>query len=83
MKSINIVTEGAHARRSGLLFEKALGRQVDVGVISVPSPDFDAGHWWHYSQGLEDVVQEGLGYLYAKLFFYPRKSGTQTSTDSG
>ncbi len=83
VQSINVVTEGAHARRSRLLFEKALGRQMDVGVISVPSPDFDAAHWWHYSQGLEDAVQEGLGYLYAKFFFYPRKSGPESSPDSG
>ncbi len=73
VQSINVVTEGAHARRSRLLFEKALGRQMEVGVISVPSPDFDDARWWHYSQGLEDVVQEGLGYFYAKILFHPRE----------
>jgi uncharacterized SAM-binding protein YcdF (DUF218 family) len=73
VRSLNIVTEGAHARRTRLLFERALGRGVNVGIISVPSLDFDARHWWYYSEGLEEVVQEGVSYLYAKFFFHPRE----------
>ena len=71
VQSINIVTEGTHARRTRLLFEKALGSNVAVGVIAVPSPDFDARHWWRYSEGVEEVVTEGVAYLYAKFFFLP------------
>jgi uncharacterized SAM-binding protein YcdF (DUF218 family) len=69
VRAINILTEGAHARRTRLLFKKALGPDVDVGVISVPSPDFDVRRWWVYSEGVEDVVDEGIGYLYAISFF--------------
>lgn len=71
VQSLNIVTEGAHARRTRLLFEKALGPGVKVGVIAVPNPDFDARHWWLYSEGAEEIIQEGVGYLYAKVFFHP------------
>jgi uncharacterized SAM-binding protein YcdF (DUF218 family) len=71
VRSLNIVTEGAHARRTRLLFEKALGSDVAVGVIAVPSPDFDARHWWLYSEGVEEAVTEGVAYLYAKFFFLP------------
>jgi uncharacterized SAM-binding protein YcdF (DUF218 family) len=69
VRAINILTEGAHARRTRLLFKKALGPDVSVGVISIPSPDFDAKRWWLYSEGVEDVVDEGIGYLYAISFF--------------
>jgi uncharacterized SAM-binding protein YcdF (DUF218 family) len=69
VRSLNIVTEGAHARRTRLLFEKALGPDINVGVISVNSPDFDAKRWWHYSEGVEDVIDEGIGYLYARFVF--------------
>jgi uncharacterized SAM-binding protein YcdF (DUF218 family) len=69
VRSVNIVTEGAHARRTRLLFEKALGPDIRVGVISVPSPDYDVSHWWYYSEGTEEIIQEGIGYLYAKLFW--------------
>jgi uncharacterized SAM-binding protein YcdF (DUF218 family) len=76
--SLNIVTEGAHARRTRLLFEEALGSDVKIGVISVPSPDFDSGRWWYYSEGVEDVVEEGIAYLYAKFAFYPHAGNGQS-----
>ena len=69
VRAINILTEGAHSRRTRLLFKRALGSDTSVGVISVPSPDFDAKRWWLYSEGVEDVVDEGIGYLYAISFF--------------
>jgi uncharacterized SAM-binding protein YcdF (DUF218 family) len=75
VRSINVVTEDLHARRTRLLFQKALGNDVAVGVISVPNPDYDARHWWRYSEGAKDVVAENLAYIYAKLlFFYPPDS---------
>jgi len=70
VRSINIVTEGAHARRTRLLFEKALGPKVTIGIIAVPNPDYDAKHWWRYSEGVEDVVTEVVAYVYARLFFW-------------
>ena len=81
VSSLNILTEGTHARRSRLLFQEAMGDDIEVGVISVQSPDFDAAHWWRYSQGLEDVVGEGVGYLYAKFLFYPRSDEGGDSAD--
>ena len=71
LRSLNIVTEGAHARRTRLLFEKAFGPGVNIGVIAVNSPDFNAKRWWRYSEGVEDVIDESVGYIYAKVFFRP------------
>jgi len=65
--SLNIATEGAHARRTRLLFERALGPDIQVGVIAIPSPDYDSRRWWYYSEGVEEVIQETIGYIYAKL----------------
>ena len=69
--SINVVTEDLHARRSRLLFQKALGDNITVGVIAVPNPDYDARRWWRYSEGVKDVISESAAYLYAKLLFHP------------
>jgi len=69
--SFNVVTEDAHARRTRLLFQKAFGNGVRVGIISIPNPDYDAKHWWRYSEGVRDVVTEGVAYVYAELFFWP------------
>jgi uncharacterized SAM-binding protein YcdF (DUF218 family) len=68
VRGINIVTENTHARRSQLLFEKALGGKMNVGIIAVDNPDYDPKRWWSYSAGVKDVVSEGFSYLYA-LFF--------------
>lgn len=71
VRSMNVVTEGAHARRTRLLYEKALGPEFRVGVISVTSPDYDARRWWRYSEGMKDVLMESMAYVYAKLLFRP------------
>src|SRR5262249_55645831 len=80
VKSLNVVTEDTHARRTRLLFGEALGRNVKVGIIAVPNPDYDAQHWWRYSEGVKDVVSEGFAYLYARLFFFPSESAHQQKT---
>jgi len=68
---LNILTEDAHARRTRLLFAKALGPNVKVGIIAAQNPDYDAKHWWRYSEGVEEVIAEGTAYIYAKVFFHP------------
>jgi len=74
VRSINVLTEDVHARRTRFLFQEALGKNVKVGIIAVSNPDYDAKHWWRYSQGLKDVVSEGIAYLYTKFFFYPSEA---------
>lgn len=71
VKGINIVTENTHARRTRMLFQKALGKAVQVGVIAAPNPDYDNRRWWRYSEGVKDVGSEALAYMYAKLLFHP------------
>jgi hypothetical protein len=71
VNSLNVITEDTHARRTRLLFEKALGRSVAVGIIAVPNPDYDVRRWWRYSEGVKDVISEGFAYLYVRLFFFP------------
>ena len=69
VQAINIVTEDVHARRTCLLFQKALGPETRVGIIAVPNRDYDARRWWLYSQGVEAIIDESVGYLYARLLF--------------
>jgi hypothetical protein len=67
--SIDVVTIGAHARRSRLLYEMALGPAVKVGVIALEDRRFDPSYWWRSSPGVRAVLGEGIAYLYARLFF--------------
>ncbi len=65
--SINLVSLGAHARRSRLCFRRALGPSVGVGILSIPNRDYDPDHWWRFSEGVKTVGGELLGIAYAGL----------------
>ena len=70
--AINVLTQDVHARRTRLLFERAVGERTTVGIIAVPNPDYDARHWWRYSEGVRDVISEAIAYLYARFVFAGR-----------
>ena len=72
--ALNVVTENVHARRTLLLFKKALEPEINVGVIALGNPDYDPKCWWQYSEGVRDVIGESLAYVYAKLFFSPKSA---------
>jgi len=69
VKSLNVYTLGAHARRTRLMFQKALGDNVRVGVFSHPDSDYDPQHWWATSDGFTKVVYEAFAYVYSRCIF--------------
>jgi hypothetical protein len=69
--SINVLTMGTHARRSRLLFQKAFGPEVEVGVFAVQDREYDPRIWWQFSEGVKDVLSEGAAYFYARVLFHP------------
>ena len=72
--SINVLTKDAHGRRTRLLYHKAFGKNVVVGVIAVSNPDYDPTQWWRYSDSAREVIGESVAYIYARFFFYPSAS---------
>jgi hypothetical protein len=68
---VQIMTVGPHARRSRLIFQKALGKDFSVGITAIPSRDFDPEHWWRSSAGVREVIGEALAYFYARVLFHP------------
>jgi len=68
--SINVVSMGAHARRSRLLFQEAFGEGSRVGIIAVEDRNYDPRYWWKFSQGVRVVVDELVAYIYA-VFVFP------------
>jgi hypothetical protein len=69
VNSIDVATRGAHARRSRLLYEKAFGPRVKVGVIALRDRAYEPGHWWRSSEGIREVPFQALAYLYARFRF--------------
>ncbi|MGA9777415.1 MAG: ElyC/SanA/YdcF family protein [Limisphaerales bacterium] len=70
-KTINLISVGAHARRSRLLFEKAFGNGTRVGVMDMEDRGYDPRHWWRSSQGVRSVLDEMIAYGYARFLFSP------------
>jgi len=68
---LNLVTAGAHARRSRRMFAAALGGGTTVGVMAVPDPHYDPDRWWRSSPGFRTVTDELIAYLYAVTLFRP------------
>jgi len=71
VQAIDVVTIGPHALRSRLLFQKAMGSTVRVGVLAMDESGYDPVHWWRSSEGVREVLFEGVAYIYAKWFFVP------------
>jgi uncharacterized SAM-binding protein YcdF (DUF218 family) len=71
--ALDVLTVGAHARRTRLLFQKALGDNILVGVIAAPNSRYDANEWWTSSAGVRTLIGEALAYLYARFLFYPQE----------
>jgi hypothetical protein len=64
---MNVATEGTHARRTLLLYQKVFADQIPIGVIAIPSRGYDPDRWWNYSEGVKSVISEGAAYLHEKL----------------
>jgi hypothetical protein len=67
--SLNVMTLGAHARRSRLLYENAFGDQTPIGIIAAEDIQFNPAHWWRTSEGFREVIGESIAYFYARFFF--------------
>jgi uncharacterized SAM-binding protein YcdF (DUF218 family) len=66
-KSLNVFTLGSHARRSLMIFAKAQGPEMKVGVIGWAPPDYQAMQWWQSSDRAKELLTETAGYLYEAL----------------
>jgi len=68
--SIDVISSGVHARRSWVLFKKAIPL-MDVGVIAITPNNYDTSRWWLSSEGVRKVISESIAYLYARFIFSP------------
>ena len=64
-QGINVFTIGPHARKSLVLFTRALGPAYPIGVISGTDSDYDPNRWWMSARGLYVMARKVVGYVYA------------------
>jgi hypothetical protein len=71
VRSLNIISEGAHSRRSWMMYKKALDDNFKIGVMAVEVDHIGAWNWWTTKKGIKFVSIQFAKYLYAQFFFYP------------
>ena len=62
-KKINLFSSGCHGYRSRMHFQRVLGPEWKVGVISVPPAAYVPGTWWKYSEGVKSVIEEVIAII--------------------
>jgi hypothetical protein len=64
LTSVDVGSEGPHARRSWLVYRYALEpRGLEIGVIS-SDPGYDLRQWWVSSEGVKAVSSEFAGWAW-------------------
>jgi len=81
---VDILTAGAHARKSWILSRYALGSSYRVGIIAGPESAFDPNYWFISRRGTWSVVRNLAGYVYYRfwILFYGKTSPSPSSSIS-
>ena len=76
LDAIDLFSAGTHARRSRMIYELALGEEVEVGVLAAAPSDYDLNHWWTSSGGVKAVVMETVAVAWTACCFWPPPPST-------
>ena len=71
---VDVFSLGTHARKSLVLFERALGKNVKVGVFAGTEDTFKPDYWLMSQRGIYVVARKFLGYLYAVIWPLPNQA---------
>jgi len=63
----DVITDGTHARRSWQIYRAVFKDVSEVGIISIPSPEYDAADWTSTSVGAKQVVIECVGLIHTAI----------------
>jgi len=76
LDAIDVYSAGAHGRRSRMLYQKAFGPKINVGVLSARQQNYDERHWWRSSAATESVLKESIGLIWTICCFHPAPPGS-------
>ena len=69
---VDVLSEGPHARRTRILYERALGDAYVVGIIAA-APAYDLQHWWRSSEGARHVMSEAFAWAWVACCYRPEE----------
>ncbi len=62
-RGVNVLTLGPHGRQSLLAYQRMLGADIPVGIITVPKNDYDPSRWWASRAGIYKTTKDFVGWL--------------------
>jgi uncharacterized SAM-binding protein YcdF (DUF218 family) len=68
IRDVDVFTLGAHARKSWILFQHALGTDYRVGIVAGSEISYNPARWLLSQRGSWVVARNLAGYLYTKLW---------------
>jgi len=68
VQSVDVFTVGGHARKTHIMFKKALGENISVGIIAARPLIYDPECWWASQVGIKLMLRSVAGYVYAVIF---------------
>ncbi len=74
--SINVFTEGVHARRTRALYQLAFGDSVEIGIYASSPENYNLKTWWQSSSGAKSVITEVVGMIWVTCCFNPGEQGS-------
>lgn len=74
--SVNLFTQGIHARRSHLLYEMAFDVDINIGVMASKPDGYSLEQWWTSSRGAKGVLMETISLIWTLCCFDPGEKGS-------
>jgi len=68
-KMLDVISSGVHSRRTLLLYRKAFGPEVNVGIRPTVPTEYDPANWWRTSLGTKTVLMESISLIWTVFFF--------------
>ncbi len=66
-KGINVMSLGAHSRRTRTVYRRVFGPGTNLGIIALSSMDYDPARWWASSEGTKELLTEAIGWLHESI----------------
>ena len=74
--TIDVFSQGVHARRSRQLYEMAFQPSIKIGIYASISESYSLSKWWQTSDGAKSVIEEVIGIIWTACFFDAGKYGS-------
>ena len=74
--SVDVFTEGVHARRTKFLYELAFKNSTKIGIYSSIPQSYNISSWWTSSEGAKSVITEIVGLTWVSCCFFPGDYGS-------